>query len=228
MRYRGILMDADDTIFDFQAANRAAVNLLMDELGYMHPDRYAQYQAINHACWQLLEQGRMTQGELKVARWARFFVQYGLDLDANAASERFVELLGGQSMLLTHAEDVVRAIAAARPVLILTNGITAVQKARMAASPIRRYVAGMVISQEVGVSKPRPEIFQIALDRLGLRRDEALMIGDGIASDVVGANRAGIDVCWYNPTGKTLPDGVHAEYEVSDLRDCIPVALAED
>jgi FMN phosphatase YigB (HAD superfamily) len=67
-RYKGILMDADDTLFDFQSANHAAVNHMMDELGYVHPDRYEQYEAINLACWRALEQGTMTQEILKTSR----------------------------------------------------------------------------------------------------------------------------------------------------------------
>ena len=58
MRYKAILFDNDDTLMDFQAGNRIAVNRLMDELGYFHPDRYEQYQAVNHACWAALERGR--------------------------------------------------------------------------------------------------------------------------------------------------------------------------
>ena len=54
-----------------------------------------------------------------------------------------------------------------------------------------------------------------------------LMIGDGIHSDVLGANRAGVDMCWFNPKGKALPEGMHAEYEVQDIRDCVAIALAE-
>ena len=225
MRYRGILMDADDTLFDFQTANRVAVGLLLNEIGYEHPQRYEQYQEINHACWKLLEQGKMTQGDLKLARWARFFLRYGINADAKQAAERFVQLLGQQAPMLPNAEAVVRRIAAERPVWVLTNGITEVQKSRMALSPIGDAISGMVISQEAGVSKPDPRIFGIACQRLGMDRREVLMIGDGIASDVVGANRAGIDVCFFNPAGKSLPDGVHAEYEIADLRDCVPIAL---
>ena len=227
MRYRGILMDADDTIFDFKAANHRAVGLLLNEIGYDHPEGYEQYQAVNHACWQALEKGKMTPGELKLARWARFFTQYNIDCDALTASKRFVELLGEQSILLPHAEEAVRAIAAARPVVILTNGITDVQKHRMAGSALRDLKLDMVISEEVGASKPDPAIFEIALSRLGMARGEVLMIGDGITSDVIGANRAGIDVCWFNPGGKTLPDGVHAEYEVADIRACVEIAVNE-
>ena len=92
MRYRGILMDADDTLFDFQAGNRRAVNRLMDEIGYFHPDRYDQYEAINLACWRALEQGLMTNAQLQSARFARFFETYGVSGDPVAAGERFVAL----------------------------------------------------------------------------------------------------------------------------------------
>ena len=55
MKYRGILMDADDTIFDFQTANHRAVEQLMDEIGYRTPNRYEEYQEINHACWEAVD-----------------------------------------------------------------------------------------------------------------------------------------------------------------------------
>lgn len=225
MRYKAILFDNDDTLMDFQAGNRNAVNRLMDELGYFHPERYDQYEAINLQCWAELERGEMTQGQLRLARFARFFERYGLPGDPSLAAERFVELLGQQSILLPHAEDVVREIASALPVILVTNGIAAVQRNRFARSPLTDIVSGIVISEEVGVSKPRPEIFLMALEPLGVGPGEALMIGDGVNSDIRGANSAGIDACWYNPSGKALPEGVYAKYTVADIRDCVPIAL---
>ena len=226
MRYKAILFDNDDTLMDFQAGNRIAVNRLMDELGYRDPDRYAQYEQVNLECWAALEKGLMNQRQLRLARFTRFFDRYPVEGDPKRAAERFVELLGEQSLLLPHAEDVVRQIAATLPVLIVTNGITDVQKRRLARSPLSGIVSGMVISEALGVSKPRPEIFLKALEPLGVGPRDALMIGDGVNSDIRGANNAGIDACWYNPGGKTLPEGVHAEYEIADIRQCVPIALA--
>ena len=227
MRYRGILMDADDTLFDFQAGNRAAVNRLMDEIGYFDPDRYEQYEAFNRACWAELEKGRMTQARLQTARFERFFERYGIAGDPAATGQRFAQLLGQQAVMRPGAEAAVRAVAAKLPVLILTNGITVTQKSRLARSPIGDVVAGMVISQEVGVAKPDPRIFRIALGQLGIGRREALMIGDGVNSDIRGANNAGVDACWLNPDGAVLPGGVHAEYEIADIRDCVGIALMD-
>lgn len=223
MRYKLILVDADDTLFDFQAANRAAVGQLMEELGLASPEIFDEYQAINHACWQALERGEMTQETLHVERFRRFLAQKGRADDPVQVAARFAKLLGSQSIALPYAEDVVRQLSARCPVVVLTNGITVIQQGRMARSPIRQWITRMVISQQVGAAKPDPRIFEIALD--GVSPGDALMIGDSAQSDVLGANRAGVDVCWFNPAGKALPEGVHAEYEVRDLRDCLPIAL---
>ena len=225
MRYKLILFDNDDTLMDFQAGNRNALNQLMDEVGYHDPDRYDQYEAVNLECWAELEKGLLNQGELRQERFRRFFDRYPVPGDYKRAAERFVTLLGEQSILLPHALETVKRIAARLPVAVVTNGITEIQRSRFALSPLGEVVTDVVISEEVGVSKPRPEIFHLALDHLGAKPGEALMVGDGVNSDIRGANNAGIDACWYNPGGKALPEGLHAEYVISDIRQCVDIAL---
>ncbi len=223
MRYKRILLDLDDTIFDFQQGNRNAVNELMAELNLSSPTVFDEYQAINHACWEALERGEMTQEILHVERFRRFLASKGRSDDPRAVADRFACLLGMQAIPFPYAEAVVKELCARLSVVLLTNGITVIQKSRMQRTPIRDWVDGIVISQEAGVSKPDPRIFDIA--RGEFDPSEVLMIGDGLQSDVRGANLAGIDVCWYNPKGKTLPEGLHAEYEIRDIRDCLAIAL---
>lgn len=225
MKYKAVLFDNDDTLMDFQTGNRNAINQLMDELGYLHPQRYEQYETINMECWAALERGEMTQGQLRRERFVRFFSHYSVLGDPDNAAERFVELLGEQSILLPHAEQVVRELSAHLPVIIVTNGITSIQRNRIGRSPLKDLISGMVISEDAGVSKPQPEVFLMALKPLGIAPSEALMVGDSINSDIRGANNAGIDVCWFNPKGETLPEGVHAEYIIKDIRECVSIAL---
>ena len=221
MRYKCVLMDIDDTIFDFMPGNRNAIALLMKELGLASPTAFDEYQAINHACWEALERGEMDQGTLHVERFRRFLALKGRNDDAEKVAHRFAQLLGQQVIPLPHAVETVHALSERLPVILLTNGITVIQKLRLAASPIRDWVSGVVISQEVGVAKPDPGIFEIALN--GIAPKDALMIGDGTGSDVLGANRAGVDMCWFNPKGKALPDGLHVEYEIRDIRECLEI-----
>ena len=224
MRYSLILMDADDTIFDFQAGNRKAVGLLMEELGLSSPTVFEEYQQINHACWQALERGEMDQETLYVERFRRFLRLKGREDDPKRVADRFAGLLGQQAIPLPNAEETVEKLAREREIVILTNGITPIQKSRMARSPVRNWISRMVISQEVGVSKPDPRIFEIAMGNTP--REKVLMIGDGLQSDIRGANNAGVDVCWFNPLKKPLPNDLHMEYEIHDIRDCLPIALS--
>lgn len=224
MRYKMILLDIDDTIFDFQAGNRNAVGELMAELGLSSPTVFDEYQSINHACWEALERGEMTQEILHVERFRRFLASKNRNDDPKTVADRFAQLLGQQAIPMPGAENLVKTLSEKVPVVILTNGITVIQKARMARSDIKQWVSRVVISQEVGASKPDPKIFEIALD--GVAPSDALMIGDSAASDVLGANRAGIPVCWFNPKGKTLPEGVHADFEAKTLEECLEIAMA--
>lgn len=225
MRYNLILLDLDDTIFDFQAGNRNAVNELAAELGLSSPTIFDEYQEHNHACWAALERGEMTQEILHVERFRRFLAAKGRDDDPKTVADRFAELLGRQAIPMPGAEEMLSAIAARLPIVALTNGITVIQKARLARSPLSKYFTRVVISQEVGASKPDPRIFEIALD--GASPADALMIGDSLASDIRGAANAGVDSCWFNPKGKAIPEGVTPTYEAQTLGECVGVALGE-
>lgn len=225
MRYKLILLDIDDTIFDFQAGNRNAVNELAAELGLASPTVFDEYQVHNHACWEALERGEMTQEILHAERFRRFLASKNRDDDPKAVADRFAELLGRQAIWMEGAQEMVRALHGRVPMVVLTNGITVIQKARLARSELSKWVDRVVISQEVGASKPDPRIFEIALD--GVSPADALMIGDSLNSDILGANRAGIDSCWFNPKGKACPEHIRPTYEAATLEECARIALSE-
>jgi putative hydrolase of the HAD superfamily len=63
----------------------------------------------------------------------------------------------------------------------------------------------VIISAEIGIRKPRPEIFLAACERVGVAPAEALFVGDSFENDVVGAKRIGMDAAWLNPSGLPLP-----------------------
>ena len=126
MKYKCILMDIDDTIFDFMPGNRNAIAALMEELDLASPTVFDEYQAINHACWEALERGEMDQGQLHVERFRRFLAKKGRSNDPEAVADRFATLLGQQVIPLPHAEETVKAISERLPVILLTNGITVI------------------------------------------------------------------------------------------------------
>ena len=76
----------------------------------------------------------------------------------------------------------------------------------------------VLISEAVGAYKPGGPIFRAALERLGLRPDEVLHVGDSDVDDVQGAKAAGLRAAWVNRDGRARRPGVPApDFEVRDL-----------
>jgi len=94
--------------------------------------------------------------------------------------------------------------------------MTMVQKPRFAASPLSRFFKHIIISQEIGCSKPSIEIFTHAFELMGQPcKSEVLMIGDNLGSDVQGGINYGIDTLWFNPSKSIMNH--NATYEIHDL-----------
>ena len=98
--------------------------------------------------------------------------------------------------------------------------IAEVQRSRLAKSALHDIVPHIIISEEGGLSKPDPRIFEYAMKILGYpRRDTVLMVGDSLSSDIRGGINAGIDTCWYNPHGARCSGDFTPTYEIRTLHE---------
>jgi len=89
------------------------------------------------------------------------------------------------------------------PVVIVTNGVTAHQEAKLDAIGARDVVDGWVISEQVGVRKPDPRIFELAAELVGQTFDGSWMLGDNPTADIGGAANAGLKTAWVNRYHRT-------------------------
>ena len=80
--------------------------------------------------------------------------------------------------------------------------------------------AGVFTSEDAGSYKPRQELFELALQKTGLKPDEVIHIGDSISSDVKGASALGINTLWLNRFGKNVPDGVKSIASLPEALEC--------
>lgn len=88
------------------------------------------------------------------------------------------------------------------------------------AAGVRDLFSAIVVSDEVGWRKPRPDIFHEALRRTGVEPRATLFVGDRIDIDVAGAHAVGMDAAWINPGRETLPAGAAPpSYEIRDLAE---------
>jgi YjjG family noncanonical pyrimidine nucleotidase len=219
-RYRAVLLDADETLFDFTRAEAFALEATFRAYG-LDPSlgAMARYDEINKALWRKFERGEIAQAVLKVQRFERLFAELGVSVSAEVFSETYIETLGKGAFLISGAEELCDYLASAYSLALVTNGLAKVQRPRFEASTIRRHFRALVISEEVGIAKPAPEIFQRACEALGTSPRDCLMIGDSLVSDIAGALNFGMDSCWVNLRGAVNDTGIQPTYEVRSLAE---------
>jgi 2-haloacid dehalogenase len=220
--YRGIFFDADDTLFDYPRAERAALRACLREfrLGLELGPFLAAYRRHNRDVWQAFERGETDQAALRVERFRRLAVELGIaGLPLDRISAFYLEALSGQPQLLPGALATVRALAKKYPLALVTNGIASVQRRRFAASPITSYFQAVVISEEVGLAKPDPRIFGPALIAIGVAAGDVLYVGDSVTSDMEAARQAGMDFCWLNPEGRPVPAGQAPKFIIAAITE---------
>ncbi|MCC2377672.1 HAD-IA family hydrolase [Bacillus wiedmannii] len=82
---------------------------------------------------------------------------------------------------------------------IITNGSTHRQKAKIINTNLNNYFDTIIISEEVGLSKPDKRIFELALNKLNMQPEDVLFIGDDLEKDIAGPQNANINGVWFNP-----------------------------
>lgn len=221
MPYPYLLFDADNTLFDFDQAERNAHLLLCRAHGLAFSEEgYQLYHKCNADLWRDFDRGLCTKEYLLVERFRRYLAITGERADPEALNRDHLRALGEGAMLLPGAEELCRVLSRDHRLYLLTNAVASVQKARFANSAIAPYFQGVFISEEVGVGKPDSAYFDYVFHAVpGLARDNALVIGDSLTSDIQGANNAGLPCCWFNSKGQPRPQGLRIDYEIRALEE---------
>ncbi|OCL26667.1 noncanonical pyrimidine nucleotidase, YjjG family [Orenia metallireducens] len=222
MKYEVILFDADRTLFDFDKAEEHALEQLMNyfEVEYQKEYHLKQYQLINKKLWEELEQELVTPDELKIERFRRLAEELELKIEEQDLSEKYLEFLAEGYFLLKGALKLIKYLHKDYKLAIVTNGLATVQKGRLKASPLKDYFDHLIISEEIGVAKPNPKIFEHTFKEIGHQdKSNVLIVGDSLSSDIQGGINFGIDTCWFNPHNQENLTDLKPTYEISELNE---------
>ena len=224
-----LFLDLDDTILDFKKAEAIAIRKTMRQYGLEPTDELAaRYSAVNERHWKALERGEMTRDQVVIGRFAAFFGEQGIAVDAPAVAKTYETFLSQGHFFLPGAEETVKQKLYGKYKLYLaSNGTAVVQKGRMTSADLYPYFEESFGSQELGHNKPSKEYFEAAFSRIpGFDPAECLMVGDSLTSDIQGGKRAGLRTVWVNPHHKTAPEERKPDYEIELLAD-LPALLEE-
>jgi HAD superfamily hydrolase (TIGR01509 family) len=223
---KAVLFDLDDTLFDHRHAARLALEgVRAGHDGFVRV-RAADFQR-QHA--EILEELhlRVMAGEIgldaaRMERFRRLFAAAGLDAGdalvretAAAYRERYLASwrpVPGAPALLEALDSLVK-------IGIVSNNLLQEQEEKVRFCGFEPFVDALVVSEAVGISKPDPGIFTVALERLACEPSSAVMVGDAWRTDVAGARAAGIRPIWFNRSGGAPPEAA----SVTELRALEPL-----
>lgn len=227
-RFDIVLLDADETVYDFKRAEKTAVSLTFDQFGITPTDEVvALYSQINLACWKALERGELARDDLKKVRFQRLFEQVGAPpADYAAVNDSYLDNLSRQAFLLDGALEFVKKLHEHCQIYLATNGLTVPQTGRFNRAAIRPYVDGVYISEQIGHSKPTKEYFDYIFRDLCITdKSRVIMLGDSLTSDMQGGRNAGITTCCYLNGGAPTHSDL-CDYEIQTYDEFFPILFS--
>ncbi|WP_432411623.1 YjjG family noncanonical pyrimidine nucleotidase [Rasiella sp. SM2506] len=205
-----IFFDLDHTLWDFDQNSGLAFQQVFQKFNIEVAlnDFLAIYEPINFNYWKAYREERVTKEQLRRGRLLDSFrdlkVSYPLAIiDAMAVS--YIEELPIHNHLLPGAMEILEYLHPNYKLHIITNGFQEVQNIKLKKSNIAHYFKTVTSSEEVGVKKPNPLVFQTALKKANTTAAQSIMIGDTFEADILGAEGVGMQSLFYNYRKEEIP-----------------------
>jgi putative hydrolase of the HAD superfamily len=202
---KAVFFDMDDTIFDHALTCRRA----LDRLRASEPrfqsrdldDIWHEYSRLLEVVQPDVLAGRITVQEARVERFRQLAGYCGTEVSVAEAGEFSRQYRAHYQKLrrtVPWVRRVLKRLRGRTVVGVVSNNQVAEQERKLDHLHLRPLIDFMIVSEGVGVAKPDPAIFQIALGRADALPEETVMIGDSWKSDITGARNAGIRAVWFN------------------------------
>ena len=221
-----IFFDLDHTIWDFDRNSALTFQKILAENGIdADLDAFlAAYAPINLAYWKLFREARIGKAALRYLRLRRTFDSIGYavsDETINLLAEQYIEHLSTFTHLLPGTREVLDYLKPNYRLHIITNGFAEVQEKKLRNANILEYFEVIVNSEMAGVKKPDPAIFRLALRQAATGASRALMIGDNLEADILGAQAAGFHALHFDVSGALSHNHCHRISALHEIKSVL-------
>ena len=217
-----ILWDVDGTLLDFKKAEYVAIKKCFEifDLGECSDEMISRYSDINRRYWEKLERKEITKQEVLVNRFVDFFESEDIVTDcAEEFNKEYQLQLGETICFCDNCYEMLKGLKGQVKQYAVTNGTKIAQDRKLSKSGLIDIFDGVFISEVVGCEKPGIELFEHVWEQIGFyEKDEVMIVGDSLTSDIQGGNNAGIVCCWYNPKHVENNSNLRIDYETDDLQ----------
>lgn len=220
MKYQWVIFDADETLFHFDNFSGLCHMFRSYSMDFTK-EHFEDYQRINRPLWVAYQNGTIKAHELQTRRFEPWVEQLGVS--AQQLNEHFLDSMAEICKPLEGAQELVDYLHGNGVRLaIITNGFSRLQTVRLARTGFKRYFDHLIVSEEVGLAKPHQGIFSHAFDKMGRPdKENVLMVGDTLESDILGGQNFGMDTCWLNIHNASHPEHIVPTYQIRSLLELV-------
>ena len=231
MKYTDILLDLDDTLIDTAANTKITVAEIyrdynLNEYFESFDSFFSFYHANVSKLWDAYNKGNITKDEIQRERFAVSLKHLNgfTEERIQTINSDYIGRIMKKDVLVEGAMDLLDYLKERYKLHILSNGFTEMQYKKMESARLSlSYFENIILSDVVGVNKPHPDIFAYAVNKAGVEKENIIMIGDNLQTDITGASESGIDQIWYNPDKKPVScfTPTHTIFALKEIKDIL-------
>lgn len=219
---RYIFFDLDDTLLDHKAAEKISLTRcrnMVDGLSDIPVETLIQtYRSLNKALWEDYGAGHIDRATLQRSRFEGTLRDLGLNTSlSDDFGLAYMAEYGKHWTWVPGARQAWEKVRNQWPAGIITNGFAETQKAKFRKFGLDVAADALIISEEIGVMKPHPEIFAYASRHVGADPSQILYVGDSPQSDIHGAAHAGFRTAWFTRDGQQASADIPADFVFDDF-----------
>ncbi|EEL81869.1 Hydrolase (HAD superfamily) [Bacillus cereus AH1271] len=197
MDYKAMLFDLDDTLLDRDKAVDKLFLLVLEKCYEDVSDTIKNNMLLKFKEYDKREYGNSDKTIVLESLFDEFAPEYRLPCNyiQNFWNENFPKCFSIDQNTIHFLNHIKKHLK----VGIITNGSTQRQTAKIINTNLNNYFETIIISEEVGFSKPDKRIFELTLNKLNVQPDDVLFVGDDLEKDIAGPQNANIKGVWFNP-----------------------------
>ena len=214
-----ILLDIDDTILDFHECAKATILRASEDFCVDFTEEMLSYYMEQNAfLWGQYEKGIITREDIFRTRFPMLFKEYGFNVDGIEFESAFQKYFKTQYKFVDGAVELVKYLSSKYDLYVASNSLIETQVSRLTSAGLYKYFKKLFVSDSIGYQKPTKEFFEGCFCQIpNFNKEETIIIGDSLSSDIKGGCMVGIKTCWFNPKRIENNTEFKADYEITSL-----------
>jgi len=224
--YNHIFFDLDHTLWDFERNSEETISELFHELKMAErgvtsaKSLYQSFERANREAWDLYHLNQIDKEELRISRFIRTLAENGIPDHRELAelmAQFYLAVCPTKPHLFEGSIEILDHLVSKYPLYLISNGFSETTEMKVKGSDITKYFKTVITPTHSGFKKPEKEMFLYALAKANCSPEQAIMIGDDLQADIIGAKNVGIDQVFFNPNKKNHELSV--TFEISKLEE---------